>query len=59
MVYLLDISPQVGATEEDDGLLGLAEAFDLVGNNKWDLSDLKNSTVNRNKTFKKVYLLDR
>jgi hypothetical protein len=39
-INLLNISPNVRAAKERDGLLGLAEGLDLVGNNERDLGDL-------------------
>ena len=40
-VDLLNIGPGLDAAEEDDGLLGLSVALDLVGDDQWDLGDAR------------------
>ena len=45
MIYLLDIVPQIHATQESDSLLSLAERLDLVRNDEGDLSNLETEKV--------------
>ena len=40
LVHLVDVGPGLDLAEEDDGLLGLVVALDLVGDDEGDLGDV-------------------